>query len=251
MIFIYNIGIRYLIYFIFHFCLKNQVDIISGEFGMCGVYPCLRVQEINTINSRLATGKPAIWDLVIFSECQSLASEMVRRFKDGVKTTVVIWGAYKTVYKKAWVDGGEDHVSGEIFLKESKNKENTLSVLIFHRENINKERRYGVLEGTKDSELWSGFQDDDLGYSWFCYSSSGGRRKENQLALHVIKKWRNGGGGQVDGGEVEEYEDEDDLGVQSCPNSTFNSAFTTPESFNDTKVDVESQYNFTGLLGEL
>lgn len=231
-----------------------QVDITNEEFGTYGIYPTLRVQETNTINSRLKTGKPAIWDLVIFNECQPLATEMVRRFKDGVKTTVVIWAAYKSVYKKPWLDGG-DHVRGEIHLKETKNKEDTLSVLIFHRENICKERRYRILEANKDSELWNGFQDDELGCSWFCYSSSGGRgrRKENQLALHIIKKLTSGGEGDVDNGEEEECEDEFDSTVRSFPNSTFNSAFTT-ESFNDTKeqhVGDESQYNFTGLLNEL
>jgi len=152
------------------------VDIISGEFGTCGVHPCLRVREINTINSRLTTGKPGIWDLVIFNECQPLAAEMVRRFNDdGVKTTVVIWAAYKSVYEKPLVDG-EDRVRGEIFLRGTKNKEDTLSVLIYHREYISKERRYRILEARNDSELWSAFQDDKVGCSWFCYSSSGGNQ---------------------------------------------------------------------------
>jgi len=87
----------------------------------------------------------------------------------------------------------------------------------------------------------------------------GGINKENQLALHVIKKVTKGGaGGDVHVDDVMKengFENECDLTVQSFPNCTFNSTFTTAESLNDTKMDedtgAESQYNFTELLDEL
>lgn len=167
------------------------MDIVNDDFGICGINRCLRVQQTVTFNSPKIQGKPALWDLVIYKECESLANEMVRRYNDGIKTTLVIWGAHLAIYENPWIRHGH-HVKGEILLKPTKKDDDTLSVLIFHRERISEERRLRILRAGKDSELWNDFQDERQECTWFGYSS----KKESQVVLHVMKKYKKEEGGE-------------------------------------------------------
>lgn len=140
---------------------------ITDEFDICGADQYLRVEEMPAVGTRGEEKEKRRWDLMLDPEFVPLAEEMARRFEEGIKTTVMIWGYFEDKYDPPWQDG-EELVMGELALRAYSGKEGTKGVLIFHQESISETRKRRIKRSSVGSELYDRFQEKNLGYTWTC-----------------------------------------------------------------------------------